>query len=71
LFTFILILILCAFCFIIYQYFSNKIIMYKKQIILLTYENDKLKTKLRKLSESKTFSNDEDKDIYDIDSNQE
>ncbi|WP_180376990.1 hypothetical protein [Clostridium sp. USBA 49] len=45
--------------------------MYKKQIILLTYENDKLKTKLRKISESKTFSNDEDKDIYDIDSNQE
>lgn len=72
-FTFIIILILCALCFITYGYFSNKTAMYKKQIMLLTRENSKLKNKIRNLSESKfVFENEEkteEKDDDDINPN--
>jgi len=49
LFIFILFLLLIGLCFIIYFYLSNKIVLLRKQVILLANQNDELKNKLNRL----------------------
>lgn len=48
-FTFFVFLILTGLCFIIYVYLSNKIVLLRKQIMLLANQNGELKNKLNKL----------------------
>jgi hypothetical protein len=47
--TFILFLMLAGLCLIIYVYLSNKIVLLRKQIMLLTNQNSDLKNKLNKI----------------------
>lgn len=52
-FTFILFLMLSGLCFIIYVYLSNKIVLLRKQIMLLANQNDQLKNKINNLIEER------------------
>lgn len=48
-FTFVFVLLLSGLCFIIYVYLSNKIVLLRKQIMLLSNQNSELRNKLNKL----------------------
>lgn len=48
-FIFILFLLLIGLCFIIYIYFTNKIVLLRKQIMLLSNQNDELKSRIKRL----------------------
>lgn len=48
-FIFILFLLLIGLCFIIYIYFTNKIVLLRKQIMLLSNQNDELKNEINRL----------------------
>lgn len=48
-FTFLIFLLLSGLSFVIYVYFSNQIVSLRKQIILLTNQNNELRNKLNKL----------------------
>lgn len=54
-FTFILFLLLSGLCFIIYAYLTNKIVLLRKQIMLLAKQNDELKNKINKLIEEQNL----------------
>lgn len=48
-FLFILFLLLIGLCLMIYIYLTNKIVLLRKQVMLLANQNDELKNKLNKI----------------------
>lgn len=62
-FTFIVFLLLSGACVVLYGYYNNKIVLYRKQILTLTSENNMLKEKIRKLNNYEPSSNTSDTNI--------